>query len=468
MRALTSASLTALFAAAAALSGCGGGSDDTGAPAAAAPTPAPAPAPAPAGACGTQRVLGATELAAFDGSYAVRVFDGSGPTPSDLGGATLALAAGTLTYTPDAGLTGASAATAGVTAVCENTNAAGSPIGVVAVIDAQRHVDFFSPAFSGLYVSGSDLGSAPAAGRYLQGTLSKNTPAPAPGPAPAPAPAPGGTYVDFANGAPATGGGGATASAAAWLAGNYYGRSSTGACSLQIDTAGQFVATMNGSTQTGVLDGEANDRAVSQPANGFTFGVTAVSATQAVASGGAGGRLLYYQLAGVLDFCAVVLKSTTPLTVEAAAAAPMPLKNSGLLASELPAAVIGTRQGYGVGTLFSPRTVPVNCTLDVAADGTVALTTGDRNFSARVDGGTGNAADASLAGRISGYQVLTGANGLFYRVSALSPSGASDVVEVQVELAHTSAGSQVTYASAQVRPAAGGIGSVTEACYFPN
>ena len=225
---------------------------------------------------------------------------------------------------------------------------------------------------------------------------------------------------------------------------------------------------MNGSTQTGVLDGEGNDRAVSVPTAGFPFGVTAASTGQGVSTGGVGGRLTNFQLGGVLDFCAVMFKSDTPMTIEPATAAPMVLKNSGLLASELPAAVIGTRQGYAVGTLFSPRSAPVACTLNVAADGSVTLTTGDRDFSAQVDGGSGNAADASLSGRISGYQSLTGANGLFYRVNALSPNGASDVTEILVELAHTSAGSQVSYASAQVRPAAGGIGSVSDACYFPN
>ena len=69
--------------------------------------------------------------------------------------------------------------------VCQNTDGSGNAIGVVAVIDDARHVDFFAPAFSGLYMSGTDLGSASSAGRYMQSTTPK-TAAPAPAPAPSP------------------------------------------------------------------------------------------------------------------------------------------------------------------------------------------------------------------------------------------------------------------------------------------
>jgi hypothetical protein len=167
---------------AALLGACGGsdgGSDPIGGAPAPSPAPAPAPSPAPADACGTQRTLALTDLAVFDGTYAVKVFDGSAFPPAELGDASLVLAAGALQFTPAAGLTGSVAASATVTAVCENTDSSGHVIGVVAVIDAQRHIDFFAPAFSGLHVSGTDLGSAADSGRYLQGTLPVDTTTPA-------------------------------------------------------------------------------------------------------------------------------------------------------------------------------------------------------------------------------------------------------------------------------------------------
>lgn len=118
-----------------------------------------------------------TALAPFDGSYAVKVFDSNA---AELGAGTLALSGSTLQFTPATGLSGSTAASATVSAVCENTDASGKAIGAVAVIDAQRHIDFFAPAFSGLTISGSDLGSASNSGRYQQATLPKNTPAPTP------------------------------------------------------------------------------------------------------------------------------------------------------------------------------------------------------------------------------------------------------------------------------------------------
>lgn len=131
--------------------------------------------------------LTAAALAPYEGSYAVKVFDNNF---AEQGPATLSLSGGVLQFSPGTGLAGSSAASATVAAVCENTNASGTPIGVVAMLDAQRHIDFFSPAFNGLYVSGSELGSAAASGRYLQGSTPKTAAAPAPSPAPAPAPAP--------------------------------------------------------------------------------------------------------------------------------------------------------------------------------------------------------------------------------------------------------------------------------------
>lgn len=134
--------------------------------------------------------LTASALTAYEGSYAVKVFDSNFV---EQGPATLQLSGGVLKFIPGSGLSGSTSASANVAAVCQNTNTAGAPIGVVAVIDSQRHVDFFAPAFNGLYVSGSDLGSATSSGRYLQGTTAKTaapSPAPSPSPAPAPSPAP--------------------------------------------------------------------------------------------------------------------------------------------------------------------------------------------------------------------------------------------------------------------------------------
>lgn len=132
--------------------------------------------------------LTASALTAYEGSYAVKVFDSNF---TEQGPATLQLSGGVLKFIPGSGLSGSTSASANVAAVCQNTNAAGAPIGVVAVIDSQRHVDFFAPAFNGLYVSGSDLGSATSSGRYLQGTTAKTAaPSPAPSPSPSPAPAP--------------------------------------------------------------------------------------------------------------------------------------------------------------------------------------------------------------------------------------------------------------------------------------
>jgi len=123
------------------------------------------------------KTLSASALAAFDGSYAVKVFDGN--SFSELGGGTLVLSGSALQFTPAAGLSGSTAAAATISAVCENTDASGKAIGVVAVIDANRHIDFFSPAFSGLYTSGSDLGSS--GNRYMQGSTAKAGGAASPG-----------------------------------------------------------------------------------------------------------------------------------------------------------------------------------------------------------------------------------------------------------------------------------------------
>ena len=74
-----------------------------------------------------------------------------------------------------------SSTSAEVTAVCANTNSSGVRIGVVAMMSGDRHMDFFSPAFNGLYASGSDLSNSGS--RYVQATTAAGQPAPSPAPA---------------------------------------------------------------------------------------------------------------------------------------------------------------------------------------------------------------------------------------------------------------------------------------------
>ncbi|MCK6423969.1 MAG: hypothetical protein L6Q75_02620 [Burkholderiaceae bacterium] len=169
--------LSALMAAVM-LAACGGGGSDGGG-AAPAPAPSPTPSPAPSDACGTRAVLTTADLAPFAGSYAVRHFDSS--TGSELGSGTLTLAGTTLTVTPGSGVSG-SATPAEVTAVCANTNSSGDRIGVTAMLSGDRHMDFFAPAFNGLYVSGSDLSQSDGTARYVQATTGAGEPAPSPAP----------------------------------------------------------------------------------------------------------------------------------------------------------------------------------------------------------------------------------------------------------------------------------------------
>jgi|GEM_PF-6400211 len=461
-----------------ALSACGGGdaeppaiSNPAPVPAPSpAPTPAPAPAPTPAppppapapSACGSRPELTLAALAPFAGSYAVEVFNADAVK---LGPAGLVLSGSSLQFTPGSGLSGSSAATASVTAVCENKDSGGNRIGVVAVIDAERHVDFFSPAFNGLYVAGTDLGSAAASGRYLQGRLAKDVPAPAPAPAPTPIP-PGAltSYEAFSAAAPATRQI-APSGALAWLAGSYYGRSSAGLCSVNIRADGVVSASMNGVTQSAALDGEAGDTWFQQPSNSMAFAVNVVAPGKVVILTGYAGRLTLVEMGGVLDKCAIAFKSDSALSMDTVAA-PLPLKSSGLSAAELPAWLIGTWRGHGAGTLLAPRTATTACTLIVSADGSALLQSGERSYSAQFTGGSvNNDRDASEAGRASVYAALTGARNWVWLATAQSPSGSS-VAQVQIEIAHTGERSQVSFAQGQI--GAGGLSTQAEACYFPN
>lgn len=442
------------------LSACGGGGDDA-VPPSPAPVPTPTPTPTPS-ACGTLTPLTLADLQPFEGRYAVKVFDGSAGAPAELGAATLVLSGSTLQFTPGAGLAGSTAAQASVTAVCQNKSSAGANIGVVAVIDAQRHIDFFSPAFNGLYVSGSDLGSSNA-NRYLQGTTARNSD-PAPEPAPPGALA---SYAAFQAAAP-TSRATAPQGALAWLAGTYYGRSSVGPCSVSIQADGRVSASMNGSTQATRLNGDAGDSWFQMPANSMSWAVNVVEPGLGVSLTGYGPRLALVEMGGVLDKCAIAFKSETPLGMALSATPPLPLKSPGLLASDLPAWLIGTHSGQATGNLLHPLAAPAACSLQVSGDGSLLVTAGGRTYSAQVSGGsTQGDRDASGSSRLSAYAALTGARDWVWSITGQSPS-AGNAVQVQVELAHNGDRSQVSYLSAQIAPAAGGPATQFDACYFPN
>lgn len=184
--------LGALFVAASLAACGGGGSGGTPAPVPApppsggstppapapAPTPAPAPAPVPAPppapevTCGSLKTLAASALTPFEGSYAADIYSGD-LTPVVVGAATVKLASGEVTVTPAAGVPG-TPTTRTVLAVCENTDMSGAAIGIVVLFDTMTHMDFFSPAFSGLYLSGDDLSNTGLTYRYVQGISPKS------------------------------------------------------------------------------------------------------------------------------------------------------------------------------------------------------------------------------------------------------------------------------------------------------
>jgi len=218
-----------------------------------------------------------------------------------------------------------------------------------------------------------------------------------------------------------------------------------------------------------MADGGSSDTAISQPVAGWSFGVNVLSGQQGAVLGGAGGRLTYFQLPGVLDFCALVFKSTAALTLAPATPA-LATASSGITLAALPAAVVGRHSGYAIGTPFVALPAPVACAVELAADGTVSIAAGSRSWQARLDGGSGDLADALVASRVSGaYTVLTGARDLFYMATARQGSGSGPVTEIDLEIAHTSAGSALTYAQVRVRAAGLGAGSsldVQESCYI--
>jgi hypothetical protein len=262
----------------------------------------------------------------------------------------------------------------------------------------------------------------------------------------------------------------APSGALAWLAGTYYGRTSAGLCSVTIQADGTVSATLNGSTQTGALDGEAGDTWLQQPTNSWAFGVNAVAAGQGVSLTGYAGRLVLAEVGGVLDKCAVAFRSATALTMAPASTPPLPIKSTGLTAADLPAWLIGTHAGHVAGTFLYPRAATAACSLRVAADGTVVLEADGRSYSAQVSGGASasNAGDrdTSAASRISAYTALTGARDWLWTITAQSPAPNSETVQIEIELAHNGERSQVSYATAQFKPQIGGLAREFDSCYF--
>lgn len=512
-----------------------GADDDPPAPsAAAAPSPAPAaPSPAPApvaavqitglaatgaaignaaltGVCATGTLSGTT---ASDGTYTLTL-DGGQALPcllrvTPVAGAalhSLAAAGGRVNITPLTELMLAHAAggnpadryanfnatvgaalAAGLSAAQTYVNAQLAAVGLAApsidpvtgsfaVGDANDLIlDNLAARLQSASSSLASLVGAAATGAAFSGVISSGSPSPSPSPSPAPspAPAPAGaltTYLDFSAAAPATRSV-APSGAMAWAAGTYYGRTSTGMCSLTIGADGTATGTMNGSTQSGAIDGESGDTWVQLASNSMSFGVNFVQPGQGVILTGYAGRLALMQIGGVLDLCAIGFKSGTPLTMGLAAAAPLPIKSSGLQASELPGWLVGTRQGHVAGSMLYPQTASAACSLQVGADGTAVLTANGRSYTAQVSGGAGSASsgdrDSSSTSRQSAYAALTGARDWVWSLTAQTPSG-SNTVQVDIELAHTAERSQVSYATGQVKPSVGGLASQFDACYFVN
>lgn len=256
----------------------------------------------------------------------------------------------------------------------------------------------------------------------------------------------------------------------AWATGTYYGRSSTGPCTLSIGADGTFSGTMNGGTQNTALNGDSGDTWIQMTSNSMSFVVTAVETGLGVMVSGYAGRVVMMRMGGIVDMCAIAFKSDTPLAMTTAATAPLPDKLLGLLASDLPPWLIGTHRGYVAGALAYPQTATAACSVRVDADGTVLLDANGRTYAAQVSGGSnpgGGDRDSSGTSRLSAYGAMTGAQPWTWSLRAQTPSG-SDHVEVQVELAHTAERSQVSYAVAMVVTTSTGTVKQYDACYFPN
>ncbi len=459
-RSLAVLTLTAFLAA------CGGGGGDPTAPVD--PNPPVDPTPTPTGACGTMKALTLADLAAYEGDYSVKIFEdpGTGAAAAQVGTATLKLAGTQVTLTPADGVTGSHTTTDTVVAVCENTLAAtGAKIGVVAMFATKgyygdsMHLDFNDASGSTpVTVNGDDIGNitSPAKYRYVNGEFGTGTPAPTPtGLA---------NYGEFFAAAPRSNTAGATAASVAWAVGTYYGRGNSGACTLTVAADGKLTGTLAGATQSATLDGGAKSKWYAMSTG--QFGFSAVNGVELVDVAGIGGHITQFMLsaAGVVgDVCKVLYKSATPIDTAAAPAAPFPIKNSGFAAADVPAWMIGSRQGVSAGNIYFPLAAPETCTLDIAADGTLTLSAGSTSFTARLDGeakDVGEDMGATFSGLPDpGFNTV-------YSFSAQQVDGAV-TSRVRVQVSHTAGKTQIDYAEGS----SGGselMPTTLRNCYFPN
>lgn len=272
------------------------------------------------------------------------------------------------------------------------------------------------------------------------------------------------TYPDFYAAAPRAGssnGAGATADAAQWLVGTYWGRgtSSGTQCTLTVNADGSIASTLAGNTRNAALSGDSGDRWLVADTVG-SFSLNAITGSEYIGISGGVGSLVNVQLSGIAgDFCVPMFKSATPVDT-GAAAAPFRITATGFTSTDLPAGLVGSYTGWSIGKpLTFPAAAPTTCTLAIAGDGTLSLSNGGGSFTARLDGSE----DRSGDGQVSSLQD-PGFNTL-YNFRADSVSGGV-TQRVQVEVRHTVGRTQVTYASGEV---VGGSGADSgRACYFPN
>ena len=446
------------------LAACGGGGG-SGSPLD--PAPTPTPTPTPTNACGTMKALTLNDLQPYAGDYSVKIFEDPGNGNAvEVGTAKLTLAGTQVTLTPDAGMTGSTAKTDSVVAVCENTLVAtGAKIGVVAMFAAKGYygssmaLDFNDASgATPMTVSGDDIGNStnPAKYRYVSGEFGTGTPTPTPtGLA---------NYSEFFAAAPRTNTTGATAASVAWAVGTYYGRGNTDVCTLTVAADGKLTGTLAGATQSATLDGGDKSRWFAMTSG--QFGFSAVNGTELVDVLGMGGHLTQFMLSatGVVgDVCKILFKSTNPIDTAANASAPFPIKNAGFVAADLPGWMVGNRQGVSTGNPFFVRTTIEACSLDIGADGVLTLSAAGETYTAKLDGESndeGNDQGATFSGLPDpGFNTV-------YSILAQQVEG-SLTSRVRVQVSHTAGKTQIDYAEGS----SGGTELMPtnfRNCYFPN
>jgi hypothetical protein len=157
---------------------------------------------------------------------------------------------------------------------------------------------------------------------------------------------PGGTatYPDFYAAAPRAGsstGGGATADAAQWLVGSYWGRgtSSGTLCTLTVNADGSIASTLAGNTRNATLNGESGDKWLVADTVG-SFSLNAITGSEYIGISGVGGTFVNVQLSGIAgDFCVPMFKSATPVDT-GVAAAPFRITATGFTSADLPAGLV--------------------------------------------------------------------------------------------------------------------------------